>query len=179
MSIIEGRKTTSLVHLNTKIEAINIEHLDYGGDAITEGKLIAEDATTKKARVATAGAVGTGDIFVLVNWLDTAHGSVKDAQTDPFDETAPTITEGTGGLAGIFGNGVPLGIHTKHWDDIGTYAPAVGKVVIIGDSGLPRALPISGGGAIANNVPYFGSIYRVRENIVWFFFESNGQVTGI
>ena len=178
MSIIEGRKTTSLVHFNTKIEAANIEHLDYGGVAIAEGRFIVEDATTKKVKFAVAGALGTGSMYALVNWLDTEAGTTKDKQVDAFDETAPEIVQDTGGLAGIIGSGIPLGIHQRHWDINTNYAPAIGQVVCVGTNGKPKNYTVSGANCLGGTTPYFGVIHRVREEVVWFYFESIGKLLG-
>lgn len=178
MSIIEGRKTTSLVHLNTKIEAANIEHLDYGGAAIAEGRFIVESGTTKKVAVAAAGVLGTGSMYALLNWLDTESGTVKDQQVDAFDDTAPVIVQGTGGMAGIIGSGIPIGIHKKHWDVNGNYAPAIGQVVAVGADGKPKNFTVSGANKIEQDRPYFGVIHRIREDVVWFYFESVGKLLG-
>lgn len=175
---IDTRRTTSLVHLNTKIEAINIEHLDYGDADIAEGRFIAEDNTSEKAREAVAGAVGTGDMYVLMNFLDTTAGTSKDEQKDAFDETAPTITQGTGGLAGVIGNGVPIGIHKKYWDINVNYNPARNQVVAVGTDGKPKNYTTSGANKIPQDVPFFGTIYRLRDDIIWFNFESNGRTLG-
>lgn len=176
---IDTRKTTSLVHLNTKMEAINIEHLDYGSADIEEGRFIAEDAITAKARYGAAGVLGTGDMYVWLNWLDTTAGTSKDTQIDAFDETAPVITQGTGGLAGITGNGVPIGIHKMHWDINVNYAAARNQVVAIGVNGKPKNFTTSGANKIPQDVPFFGTIYRLRDDIIWFNFESNGKALGL
>lgn len=173
---MEYRKTTSLVRLNAKIESLNILKIDFGGTDIEEGRFIVEDSNGK-GQAATPGALGTGDTFVFLSFLDTTHGSVKDSTVDSFDDTAPTITQGTGGLAGIVGSGLPIGIHQKYWDLTGT--PALGDAVIIGTGAKPGNVPMSGGGAIAANVPYFGVIYRIVDEIIWFIFESAGCTTGV
>jgi hypothetical protein len=173
----EGRKTTSLVHLNTKIEAINIEHMDYGGVAIAEGLFIVEGANEKVA-IATPGALGTGDMYALLNWLDTEAGSVKDKQVDAFDETAPEIEQGSGGMAGIIGSGIPIGIHKKHWDLNTNYAEGRGQVVAIGAGGKPGNFNVSGSNALGGTVPYFGVIHRISEDVIWFYFESVGKLLG-
>jgi len=178
MSIIEGRKTTSLVHLNSKIEAANIEHLDYGGVAIAEGRFIVEDPSTSKAALAAAGVLGTGSMYALLNWLDTEAGTTKDKQVDAFDETAPEIEQGTGGLAGIIGSGIPIGIHQSHWDINTNYAPAIGQVVAVGANGKPKNYTVAGGNKITQDTPYFGVIHRVREEVVWFYVESVGKLLG-
>jgi hypothetical protein len=176
---IDTRRTTSLVHLNTKIEALNIEHIDYGAVDIEEGRLVVEDATTQKAAIAAAGLLGAGSMYVLINWLDTTAGTSKDEQKDAFDETAPTIRQGTGGLAGLIGNGVPIGIHQKYWDINVNYNPAVGQVMAVGASGKPKNFTVSGANKIEQDRPFFGTIYRLRDGIVWFNFESNGRTLGV
>lgn len=174
---MEYRKTTSLVRLNSKMEAVNLLHVDFTGTAtIEEGRFIVEDANGR-GRKAVAGALGTGDHYVWISFLDTTHGSVKDSTGNVFDESAPTIVQGSGGLSGIVGNGVPIGIHKKYWDLVGS--PVIGDAVIIGTDAKPSNIPLFGGGAIASNVPYFGVIYRIVDDIIWFVFESAGRVTGL
>lgn len=173
---MEYRKTTSLVRLNSKMEALNLLKVEFSGADIEEGRFIVEDAN-QKGRKAVVGALGTGDHYVWLSFLDSTHGSVKDSTGNVFDESAPTITQGSGGLSGIVGNGLPIGIHKKYWDLTGS--PLIGDAVIIGASAKPGNIPLFGGGKIAADVPYFGVIYRIVDDIVWFVFESAGRVTGI
>ena len=177
MSIIEGRKTTSLVHLNTKIEAANIEHLDYGGAAIEEGRFIVE-GTNGKVAVAAAGLKGVGSHYALLNWLDTESGTVYDKQVDAFDDTAPVISQGSGGMAGIIGSGIPIGIHKKHWDINTNYAEARGQGVVVGANGKPKNYTLTGANCIEADRPFFGVIYRIREDVIWFYFESCAKFLG-
>lgn len=172
---MEYRKTTSLVHFNTKLEAANLMAIEYGAAEIEEGRFIAVDATTLKARKANAGAYDAaptpGDTMVFLNFLDSTHGSVKDTDSNPFDESAPTIKQGSGGFSGIVGSGLPIGIHRKYWDSGAT--PAMNDAVIIGTDGKPLSC---GFAAMAAKVPYFGVIYKINDDIVWFQFESVGKV---
>jgi len=177
--MIEDRKSTSLVHLNAKIESVNIEHLDYGGAEIAEGRFIVEDGTTGKVRFAAAGALGTGDMYAFLNWLDTEAGTVKDEQRDYFDETAPTITQGTGGMAGLIGSGIQIGIHKKHWDVNTNYDPARNQVVAVGSDGKPKNFTTAGANKIAADVPFFGVITRIREDVIYFNFHSAGKTLGV
>jgi hypothetical protein len=117
-------------------------------------------------------------MYALLNWLDTEAGTTKDKQVDAFDETAPEIEQGTGGMAGIIGSGIPIGIHQRHWDINTNYAPAIGQVVAVGADGKPKNFTVSGANPLGGTVPYFGVIHRVREEVVWFYFESVGKVLG-
>jgi hypothetical protein len=165
----DDRKTTSLVRLNSKISAVNLMHLDYSGAAVPEGRFIKEDA---QGRAVLAGAA---DFFAYLNFLDTVHGSVKASTKDNFDASAPTLEHGTGGLSGIVGSGLPIGIAQSEWDP--ATVPALGDVVAIGASARPRAYNPPGGGApIPINRPWFGTVYRISQGIVWFVFNSNGVV---
>ena len=163
----ERRKTTSVVRLNSKPTAYNIEHIADGGVDIAEGRFFVETS-------GVAALAGTSDLFVWLNWLDTDAGSVRDSVTNVFDGTSPTINLDAGGLAGIIGNGVPIGLETGEWDLAGT--PAVGHLVTVGTGGAPANIAI---GAIAANTPYFGVIYRISEGVIWFLFESVARMTGV
>lgn len=163
----ERRKTTSVVRLNSKPTAYNIEKIADGGVDIAEGRLLVE--TNGVAALATAAAM-----FVWLNWLDTEAGSVRDSVSNVFDKSSPTINLDAGGLAGIIGNGIPIGLETGEWDINGT--PAVGDLVIVGAGAQPRNVAF---GAIPAGTPYFGTIYRISEDVLWFLFESVGRVTGI
>lgn len=163
----ERRKTTSVVRLNSKPTAYNLEHIADGGVDIAEGRFFVE--TSGVAALASATS-----LFVWLNWLDTDAGSVRDSVTNVFDTSSPTIELDAGGLAGIIGNGVPIGLATSEWDVSGT--PAVGDLVVVGTGGKPKNVALA---SIAANTPYFGTIYRISEGVIWFLFESVGRVTGI
>jgi hypothetical protein len=168
---MEYRKTTSLVHFNSKLEAANLMAIEFGAVEIEEGRFIVEDVNSK-ARKAVAGAYDAGgDTQVFLNFLDSAHGSVKDTDVNPFDESAPVLKQGSGGFSGIVGSGLPIGINKKYWDVVGT--PAVGDAVIIGTDAKPKNTPLS---AMAAKVPYFGMVYKINDEVIWFIFESVGVV---
>lgn len=162
----ERRKTTSVVRLNSKPTAYNIEKIADGGVDIAEGRLFVE--TNGVAALAQAT-----DLFVWLNWLDTDAGSVRDSVTNVFDKTSPTIKLDAGGLAGIIGNGVPIGLEVGEWEVAGT--PAVGDLVIVGTGGKPKNQPFA---TIPQGTPYFGTIYRISEDVYWFLFESVARVKG-
>jgi hypothetical protein len=162
----ESRKTTSVVRLNAKPTAYNLEHIADGGVNIAEGRLFVETN-------GVAALAGAASQFVWLNWLDTEAGSVRDSVTNVFDQSSPTINLDAGGLAGIIGNGIPIGLHTSEWDINGT--PAVGDLVIVGATGKPKNVTF---GAIAATLPYFGVVYRISEDVIWFLFESVARVTG-
>jgi hypothetical protein len=168
----DDRKTTSLVRLNSKISAVNLMKLDYSGVAIAEGRFIKEDA---QGRAVLAGAT---DFAAYLNFLDTTHGSVKTHTKDNFDATAPTLEQGTGGLSGIVGANTPIGIAQAEWDP--ATVPALGDVVAIGASSRPRAFNPPGGAApIPVGRPWFGTVYRISQGIVWFFFSSNATYRAV
>jgi hypothetical protein len=173
---MEYRKTTSLVRLNAKIESVNQLQLDFSGADIEEGRFIVANASGKAIR-ATAGALGTGSHSVLLSFLDTTHGSVKDKMQNVFDESAPVIYQSSGGLTGLVGSGLLIGIHKKHWDIVGS--PAIGDAVIVGASAKPRNTVLSGGGALAGNIPFFGTILKIVDDIIFFTFETVGRTTGV
>lgn len=163
----EKRKTTSVVRLNSKPTAYNLEHIADGGVNIPEGRFFKEASGVAALAVAA-------DHFVWLNWLDTGAGSVRDSARNIFDRTSPTINMDAGGLAGIIGNGVPIGLERTEWDLAGT--PLVGDLVIVGATGKPKNQPFA---TIPNNTPYFGVIYRISEDVIWFLFESVARVTGV
>jgi hypothetical protein len=173
---MEYRKTTSLVRLNAKIESVNQMQIDFGGTDIEEGRFIVADVNGKAQRAA-AGALGTGSHSVLLSFLDTTHGSVKDKMQNVFDESAPVIYQSSGGLTGLVGSGMPIGIHKKHWDVVGT--PAIGDAVIVGTLAKPRNTPLAGGGALAGNIPFFGVILKIVDDIIFFTFETVGRTHGV
>jgi len=154
----DERKTTSVVRLNSKLSATDLEHFEDGGVDIAEGILIAEDANGK-AKIAVVT-----DRAVFVNFLDTDHGSVRDSTKDVFDPTAPVLTRSTGGLTGIIGRETPIGLHKSLWD--GT--PARGELVTVGTVGKPKGVAPA---SIATT-PHFGVIHRVRGDFIWFLFKS-------
>jgi hypothetical protein len=172
----EYRKTTSRVHLNAKIESVNQLQLDFAGTEIEEGRFIVK-AAGNKAAVAVAGALGTGSHYTLMSFLDTTHGSVKDTIKNAFDESAPVIYESTGGLTGLVGSSLPIGLHKKYWDLVGT--PAIGHAVIVGTGAKPKNAPLSGGGALAGNIPFFGIISEISDDVIYFIFDSNGRTHGV
>lgn len=163
----DARKTTSIVRLNSKLSAANLEHLEDGGVDIAEGIFIAED-TDGKAKIATAS-----EQSVFLNFLDTDNQTVRDNQKDYFDSTAPELPAQGGGLTGIIGSNVPIGLHKSLWDVQGT--PARGDLVIVGTGGKPKNQPYASIGA---NTPYFGVIHRIRGEYLWFLFTSTGRVKG-
>jgi len=160
----ERRKTTSVVRLNSKPSAYNIEKIADGGVNIAEGRLFVETS-------GVAALAGATDMFVWLNWLDTDAGSVRDSVSNVFDKSSPTINLDAGGLAGIIGNGVPIGLEVAEWDVNGT--PAKGDLVIVGTGGKPKNVPFA---SIVANTPYFGVIYRISEGVLWFLFESVAHV---
>jgi len=163
----ERRKTTSVVRLNSKPTAYNLEHIADGGVDIAEGRLFVETN-------GVAALAGTGSMFVWLNWLDTDAGSVRDSVSNVFDASSPSIQLDAGGLAGIIGNGLPIGLQTSEWVVAGT--PAVGDLVTVGTGGKPANIAF---GSIAEGTPYFGVIYRISEDVIWFLFESVARVTGV
>ena len=162
----ERRKTTSVVRLNSKPTAYNIEKIADGGVDIAEGRLLVETN-------GVAALAGASDLFVWLNWLDTEAGSVRDSVGNVFDKSSPTINLDAGGLAGIIGNGIPIGLETSEWDINGT--PVVGDLVIVGTGAKPKNETFA---AIGAAVPSFGVIYRISEDVLWFLFESVGRVKG-
>jgi len=170
----DDRKTTSLVRLNSKISAINQLKLEFGSVDVPEGRFVKKDAAGK-----AVFATNT-DYFTLLNFLDTLAGSSKTQTQDKFDATAPTISQSSGGLTGIVGNGTPIGIPVTEWDTA-VMAPAAGNLVTVGTSGKPRAMEIPGGGVdpIPTNRPFFGTIYEVSLGIAWFIYRSIGTPTGV
>lgn len=157
----DDRKTTSLVRMNSKISAVNLLALDYGGVAVAEGLFIKKDAAGK-AVLAT-----NTDLFVLMNFLSTSHGSVKAQQKDNFDDTAPVITQGTGGLSGIIGSGIPIGLPISAWDS--ARAPTLYDIVGVGAGAKPLSIDPA---AAPPLTIYFGTIFEISQGIVWFIFES-------
>jgi len=154
----DERKTTSVVRLNSKLSATDLEHFDDGGVDIAEGILIAEDANGK-AKIAVAT-----DRAAFMNFLSTDHGSVRDSTRDVFDPSAPVLTRSTGGLTGIIGRETPIGLHKSLWD--GT--PAKDELVTVGTGGKPKGVAA---GSISTT-PHFGVIHRVRGDYIWFLFKS-------
>lgn len=157
----DDRKTTSFVRLNSKISAVNLLALEYGGVDVPEGRFIAKDASGKAVL-----AVNT-DHVVYMNFLDTTHGSVKATQKDNFDDTAPTITQGTGGLSGIIGSGIRIGLPTSGWDP--ARAPTRLDVVMVGATGKPLSVDPA---TLVGGELYFGVIDEIKQGIAWFNFES-------
>lgn len=158
----DDRKTTSLVRMNAKISSVNLQKLDYGGVAAAEGLLIKRNAAGK-AVLAT-----NTDHYVLLNFLDTSHGSVKAEQKDNFDDTAPTITQGSGGLTGIIGSGIPIGLPISAWDP--AKVPAMDDLVTVGAGAKPLAIDPLAPAPVGTL--YFGVVNEVSQGIAWFLFES-------
>lgn len=161
----DSRKSTSVVRLNSKLSAGNLEHFEDGGVAIAEGLFINEDANGR-AQLATVG-----DREAFINFLSTTHGSVRSDTEDKFDTTAPVMSHSTGGLTGIIGNATPIGLHKSLW--VGGVATK-GHLVTIGAGGKPES-KVKGGGGMATT-PHFGVIHRVRGDFIWFLFNSISRV---
>jgi hypothetical protein len=159
----DSRKTTSVVRLNSKLSATDLEHFEDGGVDVAEGVFINEDANGK-AKI----ALGT-DREVFINFLATSHGSVRDEVKDYFDESAPDLSFSTGGLTGIIGRQTPIGLHKSKW--IGGTATK-GHLVTVGAGGLPESVAK---GSISTT-PHFGVVHRVRGDYIWFIFQTTAQV---
>jgi hypothetical protein len=158
----DDRKTTSFVRMNAKISSVNLKHLDFGGVAVAEGRLIVRNAAGKAILATNA------DHFVMMNFLDTSHGSVKASQKDNFDDTAPVITQGTGGLSGIIGSGIMIGLPTSGYDP--ARAPVLNDIVTVGANGMPLCMDPAG--PPPAGTLYFGTINEISQGIAWFLFES-------
>lgn len=159
----DSRKTTSVVRLNSKLSAVDLEHFEDGGVTIAEGVFMNEDANGK-AQLATGSCREA-----FLNFLDTGHGSVRDTVADHFDESAPSLTFSTGGLTGIIGRHTPIGLHKSRWN--GT--PSKGELVTVNNAdGKPKGVAT---GSISTT-PHFGIIHRVRGDYIWFLFNSVAKV---
>lgn len=158
----DSRKTTSVVRLNSKLSAVDLEHFEDGGVDVAEGIFINEDSGGK------AQLAGGSDREVFLNFLSTSHGSVRDVVRDNFDDTAPDLSHSTGGLTGIIGRQTPIGLHKSLWDG----SPAKGELVTVGTDGAPKGVAA---GSISTT-PHFGVIHRVRGDFIWFLFHSGAQI---
>jgi hypothetical protein len=159
----DSRKTTSVVRLNSKLSATDLEHFEDGGVDVAEGIFVNEDANGK-AKI----AVGT-DREAFINFLSTSHGSVRDVVKDYFDETAPDLSFSTGGLTGIIGRQTPIGLHKSLWDG---GAATKGHLVTVGTGGKPKSV-VSGS---IGTTPHFGVIHRVRGDYIWFIFSTTAKI---
>lgn len=149
--------------------AVQINSVDFtqiqlrppaAGVDINEGHLVVE--TSNRAALAGAGAD-----FVMVALLGEEHGSVSASQTDGWNDDAPTQTIDRGGIPAFVGRGEVTLFSAALFS---TTTPAVGHMITSGASGVITS------GAFVGGTVQFGRVFRVREQQVWFTFDSFGRV---
>ena len=161
-----SRKTLNKMNINATVGSYNILSVPYtGSDFIDQGRAITRDATTKKARFATSS-----DTQTLLNWSPSDMTTVKDWQTNVFDDNAPVQPLEAGGLAGVVGNNVPVHIKTSEFDTAGAYA--IGNYICISPT-TPGQLIGVAPGSISGKIS-FGQIYNVEGGRVFFYYNSIG-----
>ena len=169
------RHAKTIVNPNCPYSALIQRKLRYtGGDQIEEGRAIAQDATTKKGRLASHT-----DPVVFLNWLDTEEGSSIHEANNPFDKSSANTNIEAGGLSGIVGTGLPIDTPKTGlvWSNPASLAIDMYVVVHDNSPGDPDGL-LEVLASPRTGEPYFGRIIDIDGDRVWFTFNSTGMYNG-